>query len=86
MVKKTDFNAKVTEIGGKIPSISGIATSSALTAIENKILYVSSLVEKPDYAAEITNIKNDYVTNAALNARHKDLIQKIKFDTELEKN
>ena len=52
MVKKTDFNTKVTEIEGKIPDI-------------------SSLVEKTNYATEITNIKNDYVTNAALNARHR---------------
>ena len=32
-LKKTDFNAKVTEIEGKIPSISGLAKSYALTAI-----------------------------------------------------
>ena len=43
-VKKTDFNAKVAEIEGKIPSISGLAT--ALTAVENKIPDVSSLVKK----------------------------------------
>ena len=93
MVKKTDFNTKVTEIAGKIPSISGLATSSALTAveirylmlvvwlktdfntkvteIEGKIPDVSNLVKKADYPTEIANIKNDYVTNAALNARHK---------------
>ena len=65
-LKKTDFNAKVIEIKGKIPD-------------------VNSLVKKTDYATEITNIKNDYVTNAALNARHKDLIQKTKFDTEVKK-
>ena len=72
MVKKTDFNTKVTEIEDKIPSISGLATNSALTAVENKIPDISSLVKKTDYATEITNIKNDYVTNAAFNARHKD--------------
>ena len=46
LVKKTDFNAKVTEIEGKIPSISGLATNSALTAVENKIPDVSSLVKR----------------------------------------
>ena len=46
MVKKTDFNAKDTEIDGKIPSITGLATNSELTAIENKIPNVSSLVKK----------------------------------------
>ena len=45
---------------------------------------VSSLVKKTDYATEITNIKND-VTNAALNARHKDLVQKTTFKSELKK-
>ena len=38
-LKKTDFNAKVTEIGGKVPSISGLATNSALTVV-NKINYL----------------------------------------------
>ena len=33
-------------------------------------------LKKTDYATEITNIKDDYVTNAALNARHKDLKKK----------
>ena len=50
MVKKeTDFNAKVIETEGKVPSISGLATSSALTAVENKIPDVSSLVKKADF-------------------------------------
>ena len=31
----------------------------------------------------MANIKSDYDTNAALNASHKDLIQKTKFDTEV---
>ena len=49
LVKKTDFNAKVTEIEGEIPSISGLATTSALATVENKIPDVSSLVKKTDY-------------------------------------
>ena len=58
MVKKTDFNAKVTEIEGKIPSISGLATNSALAVVENKIPDVSSLVKKTDYNAKISEIEN----------------------------
>ena len=46
MIKKTDFNGKVTEIEGKIPSIIGLATNSALTAVENKIPDVSRLVKR----------------------------------------
>ena len=58
MVKKPDFNAKVTEIEGKIPSISGLATSSALTAVENKTPDVSSLVKKTYYNTKISEIEN----------------------------
>ena len=49
LVKKTDYNAKITEIEGEIPSISGLATNAALTSVENKIPSISSLVEKTDY-------------------------------------
>ena len=58
MVKKTDFNAKVTEIKDKIPSISGLATNTALIAVENKIPDVSSLVKKTDYNIKISEIEN----------------------------
>ena len=46
LAKKTDYNAKFTEIEGRIPSISGLATTVALTRIENKIPYVGNLVKK----------------------------------------
>ena len=45
-LKETDFNTKISEIEGKIPSITGLATNSELTAIENKTPDVSSLVKK----------------------------------------
>ena len=57
MVKKTDFNAKITEVEGKIPRITGLATNSALTVFEN-IPNVSSLVKKTDYDTKITEIQN----------------------------
>ena len=44
--KKTYYNAKIIEIEKKIPSISGLATNTALTAVENKIPDVNSLVQK----------------------------------------
>ena len=37
LVKKINHNAKISEIESKIPSISGLAITSALTADENKI-------------------------------------------------
>ena len=39
LVKKTDYNAKVTE--GKIPSISGLSTNAALAAVEYKTPNIS---------------------------------------------
>ena len=45
-VKKSDYNAKITETEGKMPSISGLATNAALTVIEYKIPNISSLVKK----------------------------------------
>ena len=41
--------AKPIELEQKIPDVSGLATKSALTAVENKIPYVSSLVKKANY-------------------------------------
>ena len=46
LVKKLDYNAKITEIENKIPSISGLGTNAALTEIEYKIPNISSLVKK----------------------------------------
>ena len=57
--------------------------NTKVTEIERKISDVSGFVKKTDYPTEIASIKNDYVKNAALNARHKDLIQKTEFDTEV---
>ena len=33
---KTDYNAKITDIGGRIPCITGLATTSALNAVVNR--------------------------------------------------
>ena len=65
MVKKTDFNSTVTEIEGKIPSISGLATKSAITVVENKILDVSGFVKKTGYNKLITKVNNIDTTDFA---------------------
>ena len=57
LVKKLDYNAKITEIENKIPSISGLATTSALTSLENKIPNISSLVKKKVYNTKILKLK-----------------------------
>ena len=57
VVKKTDYNNKITEIEGKIPDTSTLATKTTLTSIENKIPDTSSLVKKTDYNTKITEIE-----------------------------
>ena len=37
LLKKTNYNTKITELENKIPDISSSATKTALTAVENKI-------------------------------------------------
>ena len=76
MVRKTDFNAKVTEIEGKIPSISGLTTNSALTAVENEIPDVSSLVKKTNYNTKISGIEKKII-----NHNHDKYITTPEFNT-----
>ena len=40
-----------------MPSISGLATTSALTAVENKILNIGTLVKKGDYYTKISELE-----------------------------
>ena len=54
IVKKTDYNAKITEIDGKIPDISNLITKTALSTVENKIPDTSGLVKKTDYDSKNT--------------------------------
>ena len=58
LLKKTDYNTKVTEIEDKIPDISSLATKTALTTVENKTSSVSNLVKKADYDTKVTEIEN----------------------------
>ena len=44
--QKTYYNIKIAKIDSKIPSFSGLATNYTLTAVENRIPDVSSLVKK----------------------------------------
>ena len=46
VVKKTDYNAKISEIETRIPDISNLATKTALNIVENKIPDTSGLVKK----------------------------------------
>ena len=57
LAKKTDLNTRIPEAENEISSITGLATNSALAAVENKIPDVSSLVKKTDYDAKISDIQ-----------------------------
>ena len=46
LLKKRDCNTRIAEIESKIPSISCLATNSALTEVENRIPDVNNLVKK----------------------------------------
>ena len=46
LVKKTDYNTKITEIMYKIPDTSNFATKTSLTTVENKIPDISNLTTK----------------------------------------
>ena len=74
-LKKNDFNSKISEIECKMPSITGLVTNSELTAVENKIPDISSLVKKTDYNTKISDIEkkiidhnhDKYITTPELN-------------------
>ena len=57
VVKKTDYNVKITKTENKIPDISNLSTKTALNTVENKIPNTSGLVKKTDYNAKITEIE-----------------------------
>ena len=46
LLKKADYDAKLTELESKIPDVSILATKTALTAVENEIPIVGSLLKK----------------------------------------
>ena len=46
---------------GKIPDVSNLATTTALTTVENKIPSVSNLVKKTDYDTQTTEIEKNLI-------------------------
>ena len=68
--------AKITDIEGKISSISGLATKTALDIVENKIPNISGLVKKTDYNTKITDIEN--ILN---NHNHDKYVATTEFNT-----
>ena len=90
-VDQLDFD-KLTPVPNDLANLSNVVKNDVAKRIEyNKLVTkldntdTTDFVKKTDYVAEITKIKNDYVTNAELDARHKDLVQKTTFNSELKK-
>ena len=67
MPDNTTFNAKINEAKDKIPSITNLATTAAVSTVENKIPNFSDLVKKADYDAEIKYIKDKYFATSDYN-------------------
>ena len=67
LVKKTDYNTKITEIEGKIPDINNLATKTTLTTVKNKIPNVNNLVKKTDYDTKITGIEKKLIIIIMIN-------------------
>ena len=79
MVKRIDFNKKITEIENKIPSFTELLCTAALngkaTETENKILII--LLQKP---AEVENkipVITNFAGKVALNTKAKEIDNKI---------
>ena len=53
LATKTTLKVKINEDKGEIPSITNLATKTALNAVENKILSVGNLVKKTDSNTKI---------------------------------
>ena len=83
LLKKTDYNTKITEIKEKIPSITGSATISALNAVENKISNVINLVKK-DYDTKVgetgKNLTDHTTEFNKLKLGQADLVTKTDFN------
>ena len=43
---KKDHNAKITEIEGKMPSVTGLVTTASLNGVENKAFHICVLVSR----------------------------------------
>ena len=69
------LNAKISDVKGETPTITNLATSSALTGGKNKIPTVNKLNKKTEYKAKINEI-GIKITNHNLN-KLKSLIRLI---------
>ena len=82
LATKINLNTKINEVKNEIPSIAGLATTSALTAVENKIPSISKLVKKTDHDTKVTEIEkkltdhnhDKYITTTEFNKLATDAV------------
>ena len=67
LTTKTILNTKVNEVKNEIPNISGLATTSALTAVENKISNVSNLLKKQIMTQNLMKLKRKLLVTLMIN-------------------
>ena len=81
MVKKTDFNTKVTEIEGKIPDLSNLVKktnfNTELTEIEGKIPDVSNLIKNTDLDSRLKKISDRVTENKSNHLLVENELQKL---------
>ena len=59
----TTLNFKIKEVKSQIPSITNLATNTALIAVENEIPNVSNLVKKTDHNTKKGETENKITTD-----------------------
>ena len=67
LVKKTDYNAKITDLGNKIPDFSHLGTKTALISVENKIPDISNLVKKQIITIKLQKLKISLIIRIMIN-------------------
>ena len=56
LVKKTDYNNKITAIEGETPDMTSLATATAFNDVKN-IANVSDIAKKTNYDAKISDVE-----------------------------
>ena len=64
MLRNTLYDSKIKDIECKITSITGLATTAALTDVENKIPDDSDTIKKVEYDGKIKYIESKYFTTS----------------------
>ena len=57
LATKSNLNTKINEVKNEIPSITGLATTSALAAVENKIPSIRNFVKKQIMIQKLEKLK-----------------------------